>query len=164
VIERQNSKKIAHFSLDFVCKRSVSGGQRSPTLIPTPITNKARGPLPLPAPLGLRGVAVVQRGCVLRPRGLTMTEGKSWAGAKRRSATKRRATALAPCEWDWPPERRYLPPGPTIDIDPPCETGALRRARRPIAEVLIKAMVEALKIAVAVVIFFACLIYVLVRL
>jgi len=31
MLERQTSQKIAHFLLDFVCKQSVSGGQRSPT-------------------------------------------------------------------------------------------------------------------------------------
>jgi predicted GTPase len=33
MLERQTSQTIAHFLLDFLCKQSVSGGQRSPRAV-----------------------------------------------------------------------------------------------------------------------------------
>jgi hypothetical protein len=51
-------QKIAHLPLDFLCKQSVSGGQRSPYAEAAP-TLKTLSSSPPPAPLCLRGVAVV---------------------------------------------------------------------------------------------------------
>jgi hypothetical protein len=53
----KTSQKIAHFLLDFLCKQSVCGGQRSPHAERL----RLQGPQssPPPAPLCLRGVAVV---------------------------------------------------------------------------------------------------------
>jgi hypothetical protein len=58
----ENEEGIAHFPLDILDKGSVCGDQRSL------IGSKSKGPLPPPAPFGLRGVAVVQRDCAPRPR------------------------------------------------------------------------------------------------
>jgi hypothetical protein len=54
-------KRIAHFPLDIACKRSViiSGRNGGPILICS--QSKAHKSSPPPAPVGLRGVAVVQR-------------------------------------------------------------------------------------------------------
>ena len=71
---------------------------------------------------------------------------------------------MVPCEWDWPPERVYLPSGPMIDIDPPHETGAVRPTKRRLVDVLIEGTVAALKLTVVLVILFAWLIFVLMRL
>jgi hypothetical protein len=51
------SKRIAHFALDIARKRSVSGRNGGPILIGF----EGSQVLSLPAPVGLRGVAVVQR-------------------------------------------------------------------------------------------------------
>ena len=53
------SKRIAHFALDIARKRSVSGRNGGPILIGS--QSKAHKSSPPPAPVGLRGVAVVQR-------------------------------------------------------------------------------------------------------
>ena len=62
----KTSQKIAHFLLDFLCKQSVSGGQRSPHAERL----RLQGPQssPPPAPLCLRGVAVVAANGAPRPR------------------------------------------------------------------------------------------------
>jgi hypothetical protein len=57
----QMSKRIADFPLDIPGKQSVSGGQWRPILI-------ASNVLSPPAPVGLRGVAVVRRAGAPRPR------------------------------------------------------------------------------------------------
>ena len=93
-----------------------------------------------------------------------MTNGKSRAGAKRRSGTNSRTAVPTPCEWDWPPEPGYPPPGPAIDIDLPCETGAVCPIKRRFADALIEAMVVALRITAVLVILFTWLISILVRL
>ena len=62
----QMSKRIAHFPLDIVRKQSVSGGQWRAEVrsfqMETPSSS------PPPAPVGLRGVAVVRRDGAPRPR------------------------------------------------------------------------------------------------
>ena len=62
----QMSKRIAHFPLDIVCNQSVSGGQWRADVrsfqMGTPSSS------PPPAPVGLRGVAVVRRDGAPRPR------------------------------------------------------------------------------------------------
>jgi hypothetical protein len=58
-ITAKMSKRIAHFALDIARKRSVSGWNGGPILIGS--QSKAHKSSPPPAPVGLRGVAVVQR-------------------------------------------------------------------------------------------------------
>jgi hypothetical protein len=55
------SNRIAHFLLDILCKQSVSGGQQRAD------ADRLKSSPP-PAPVGLRGVAVVQRESALRTR------------------------------------------------------------------------------------------------
>jgi hypothetical protein len=62
----QMSKRIAHFPLDIVRKQSVSGGQWRAEVRSFQMATPSSSPPP--APIGLRGVAVVQRDGALRPR------------------------------------------------------------------------------------------------
>jgi hypothetical protein len=67
------------------------------------------------------------------------------------------------CEWDWPPERRYLDSSPLIDADRPCGFGVPLSTDRRIAHMVVKVIVGALKMTVVVALLLVWLIYTLVR-
>src|ERR1700726_2840902 len=77
-------KRIAHFTLDIVCKQSVSGGQWRPTLIGSKLLSPASAGRP---PRGCGGAA---RWCAETQRGTDMTKSKGRASAAR-SSTKSRS-------------------------------------------------------------------------
>src|ERR1700738_4831796 len=76
------SKRIAHFTLDIVCKQSVSGGQWRPILIASKVLSPASAGRP---PRGCGGAA---RWCAQTKRGTDVTKSKGRASAKPRSSKK----------------------------------------------------------------------------
>src|ERR1700738_4079464 len=79
------SKRIAHFTLDIVCKQSVSGGQWRPILIASKVLSPASAGRP---PRGCGGAA---RWCAEIMRGTDMTKNNGRASAKPRSGAKSRS-------------------------------------------------------------------------
>src|SRR6202035_3817444 len=86
----QMGKRIAHFTLDIVCKQSVSGGQWRPILIASKFLSPASAGRP---PRGCGGAA---RWCAETQRGSDMTKTKGRASAKPRSGAKSRSKAKKP--------------------------------------------------------------------
>src|ERR1700681_3018935 len=84
------SKRIAHFTLDIVCKQSVSGGQWRPILIASKVLSLASAGRP---PRGCGGAA---RWCAETQRGSDMTKTKGRPSAKPRSGAKSRSKAKKP--------------------------------------------------------------------
>ena len=153
------SNGIAHFPLDIPGKQSVSSHQRRAGSAPV------EGSSPLPrqrrsASAGLRWCGVMARRDQVRT---DMIKNQWGVSAHSRWATKRRSKPVPHCEWDWPPERRFLHSSPLIDADPPCGSGGSGPMDRRIADVVLKVIVGAIKVAVVVVILFVWLVYLLLR-
>jgi hypothetical protein len=98
---------------------------------------------------------------VRRDQGRTdMIKNKWGVSAHSRLGTNRRSKPMPHCEWDWPPERRFLHSKPLIDADPLCGSDPMDRR---IADVVVKVIVGVIKVAVVVVILFVWLVYMLLR-
>lgn len=80
-----------------------------------------------------------------------MTNGRVRTNVRPRWRARGRVTITRRCEWDWPPERRYLRASPTIiDVDLAGKSCAYHTTNRRIADVVLKGVVLAVKIAVAI--------------